>query len=177
MLFQDLFKNGSIPFYEKSFVKNEFVLQQGDISQRLYLIRKGALRMGHVTPDGKDVSTQFFFEGDHIASIASFYDQTPSEFFIQALEETNVVYVERKDFFHHLEKNPDSKELLLEFLMRKMLIYNDLFLSRIRYSPAERYQELVTRHGELLDCVPDQYLASYLGMTPVSFSRIKNRLS
>lgn len=157
--------------------KHTILVEQGQVSKHLYLIQKGALRLGHLTPEGKEVTTQFFFEGNQVALIDSFAHGTPSEYFLESLEETELLVVNREDFMEALAEYVALKDLMIELLLTKMTTYSNLFLSRIQQSPEERYRELQDQYAELLDRVEDQYLASYLGITPVSFSRIKKRLT
>lgn len=166
-----------LPLVHQSVTKHQVLVEQGQVSKHLYFIKKGALRLGHLTPDGKEVTTQFFFEGNQVALIESFAHGTPSEYFLESLEETELLMVNREDFMEAVAEHVALKDLMIELLLTKMTTYSNLFLSRIQQSPEERYRELQDQYAELLNRVEDQYLASYLGITPVSFSRIKKRLT
>ena len=173
----EILQEVNLPFYDLKMTKHEVVVEQGQVADKLFFVRHGVLRMGHLTPDGKDVTVQFFFEGSQVALIASFASQLPSDYFLEALEDCQLTYVRLNDFMSVVEENPAIKDVLMQLILSKMTFYSDLFLSRIQYSPEGRYQELQENYADLLQRVPDQYLASYLGITPVSFSRIKKRLS
>lgn len=173
----EILQEANLPFYDLKVGKHEVLVEQGQVADKLIFVRQGALRMGHLTPDGKDVTTQFFFEGSQVAVMDSFASQLPSDYFLEAVEDCQLTYVRRADFMQAMEENPAIKDVLMQVIFAKMRVYSDLFLSRIQYSPEERYQELQETYADLLYRVPDQYLASYLGITPVSFSRIKKRLS
>lgn len=62
-----------------------------------------------------------------------------------------------------------------EVTFKRLVFYQNLFLSRIKDSPQKRYQELIKKHPKIIERVPQHYIASYLGITPVSLSRIRNR--
>ncbi|RCW16507.1 hypothetical protein CAC02_08175 [Streptococcus gallolyticus] len=177
MALLEMLKALAVPLSTKKVAKHETLVEQGVVTEELYFIHQGALRMGHLTPDGKEVTVQFFFEGSQVSVIRSFIDRTPSQYFVEAIEDCQLIYVKRIDFIQAMDKNEQLKELVLQVLLGRMTNYSELFLSRIQYSPEERYRELQERYASVLHRVPDQYLASYLGITPVSFSRIKKRLT
>jgi predicted choloylglycine hydrolase len=70
---------------------------------------------------------------------------------------------------------PQLKEGFQEILFQRFRNYAQLFLSRIKDSPQERYRDLLTNHPEIIKRIPQHYIASYLGITPISLSRIRNR--
>ncbi|MBM7636754.1 Crp/Fnr family transcriptional regulator [Streptococcus saliviloxodontae] len=178
-MFNELFDLPELkPFIvRKSFKAKDILLAQGEISHQMILIDSGCLRLFHLTEDGREVTTQFFFEGDQVSVFESFYEQLPSDYNLQALEDCQLRFLDRVYFMAFLKENPDANDQLTELLYMKMKTYSRLFLSRIQNKPEQRYQELIEEYAELLHRIPDQYLASYLGMTPVSFSRIKKRLT
>ena len=125
--------------------------------------------------DGKDVTFQFFTENMAVASIESFFNQTPSLFYIEAIEECEVMVIDKTTFDELLQSVPDMKDDFITFLTKRFQNYAHLFLSRIKDTPEERYHELLKLHPEIVQRVPQHYIASYLGITPVSLSRIRNR--
>ena len=72
---------------------------------------------------------------------------------------------------------PGYREFLHEILFQRLEHYARLFLSRIRDTPEQRYKNLLRDHPEIIQRIPQHYIASYLGITPVSLSRIRNRNS
>ncbi len=81
----------------------------------------------------------------------------------------------KKDYFEIIEASPLIKEALEEQRLQRLLYVEKLFLSRIKNSPEERYRELLEQRPEILQRVPQHYIASFLGITSVSLSRIRNR--
>ena len=110
-----------------------------------------------------------------VASIESFFNQTPSLFYIEAIEECEVMVIDKTTFDELLQSVPDMKDDFITFLTKRFQNYAHLFLSRIKDTPEERYHELLKLHPEIVQRVPQHYIASYLGITPVSLSRIRNR--
>ncbi|HEM3635714.1 TPA: Crp/Fnr family transcriptional regulator [Streptococcus suis] len=160
----------------KEIKAKDYLLDEGQVSHMIYLVKSGALRLWH-NHDGKDITIQFFFEGDSVSSLESFLTKTESIYSLQAIEDTVVYCLNRQLFETFLLEHPEYYHSLTILLSQKMIKYNHLFLSRIKNSPEQRFLELVQEKSDLLWRVPDIYLSSYLGITPVSLSRIKKRLT
>ncbi len=161
-------------FKELRVPENTIILHEGDISKNVYFIRKGCLRMWF-NKDGKDVTFQFFFENQAVASIESFWNKTPSMVNLEAIESSVLFGINKKNFETLLNEVPGMKDGFLEIALRRMKNYSLLFLSRIKDSPRERYLDLLANNPHIMERVPQHYIASYLGITPVSLSRIKNK--
>ena len=150
------------------------LLEEGRIADKLYLVKKGCLRL-FFHDEGKDITFQFFFEGDFVASFDSLYKRQPSLFSLESIEPAEVLAVKRDDFFNLVEQIPSIRKTYEEKLVDRFRAYQQLFLSRIKNSPRQRYEELLKEHPSIIQRVPQHYIASYLGITPVSLSRIRNR--
>lgn len=150
------------------------LLEEGKVAEKLYLIRKGCLRLFFYN-EGKDITFQFFFEGDFVASFDSLYKRTPSLFYLESIEPTELTAIRREDFYNLINNNLSFRLLYEEKLIDRFHAYQQLFLSRIKNTPQRRYEELLKEYPNIIQRVPQHYIASYLGITPVSLSRIRNR--
>lgn len=150
------------------------LLEEGKTADRLYWIRKGCLRL-FFHNEGKDITFQFFFEGDCVASFDSLYRQTPSLFSLESIEPAEISAIKRDDFFGFIEQHTSVRRVYEEKLIGRFHTYQQLFLSRIKNTPQQRYEELLKEYPGIVQRVPQHYIASYLGITPVSLSRIRNR--
>lgn len=150
------------------------LLEEGKIAEKLYLIRKGCLRLFFYN-EGKDITFQFFFEGDFVASFDSLYKRTPSLFYLESIEPTELTAIRREDFYNQINNNLSFRQLYEKKLIDRFHAYQQLFLSRIKNTPQQRYEELLKEYPNIIQRVPQHYIASYLGITPVSLSRIRNR--
>ncbi len=150
------------------------LLKEGEVADKLYLIRKGCLRL-FFNSEGKDITFQLFFEGDFVASFDSLYKRQPSLFSLESIQPAQVLIIERDVFYNLIEKSPSLRRYYEEKLMERFHVYQRLFLSRIKNTPQQRYEELLKEHPDIIRRVPQHYIASYLGITPVSLSRIRNR--
>lgn len=159
---------------EKEIASKVVLLNEGEISNNIYFIKKGCLRQWF-NKDGKDITFQFFFEKQAVASIDSFLNYKPSLFTIESVEPSNINCISKDTFEKLNEIYPEFKDELNEYLFQRFQNYAQLFLSRIKDTPKERYEDLVKNHPEIIKRVPQHYIASYLGITPISLSRIRNR--
>ena len=150
------------------------LLEEGKVAETLYLIRKGCLRLFFYN-DGKDITFQFFFEGDFVASFDSLYKRTPSFFYLESIEPTALTAIKRDDFYKIIDNDISLRQLYEDKLINRFHTYQQLFLSRIKNTPQQRYEELLKEYPNIIKRVPLHYIASYLGITPVSLSRIRNR--
>lgn len=150
------------------------LLEEGRVADKIYLIRKGCMRL-FFNNEGKDITFQFFFEGDFVASFDSLYNGTPSMFSLESIEPSELVSVRKEDFYGRMEGDSELRRLYEEKIIERFSLYQRLFLSRIKNTPKQRYEELLKDYPDIIKRVPQHYIASYLGITPVSLSRIRNR--
>ena len=151
------------------------LLKEGKIARKLYLIQKGCLRLFFYNK-GNDVTFQFFFEGDVVASFDSMYFNQPSSFYLESIEPTELFQIRREDFFNLLHESIELRECYEKKLIERFSTYQQLFMDQIKLTPQQRYEKLITEHPNIIQRIPQHYIASYLGVTPVSLSRIRNRL-
>lgn len=165
--------------YDHLFERDEIcaktqLLQEGEISKKTYLVEKSCLRIWF-NNNGVDVTFQFFFEGDRVSSIESFCYNQPSLFHLESIEPSTIRSISKNDLEFVLSESPIIKREIENLVINRILFYQKLFLSRIKDNPQKRYQELLKENPEIILRVPQHYIASYLGITPVSLSRIRNR--
>jgi len=154
------------------------LLREGEVSRKAFLIEQGCLRVWFDN-NGDDTTFQFFFEGQGLSSIESYRKSIPSFFTIETLEPCILHRISKEDLDQimlELKQLPGYTDQLLDFIMERQFHYMQQFLSFIKETPAERYLKLERERPEILQRVPQRYIASYLGITPVSLSRIRNKL-
>jgi CRP-like cAMP-binding protein len=151
------------------------LLREGEVARSMYFVKEGCLRLWF-NKDGKDVTFQFFLEDQAVSSMESFLGGGPSLFSLESIEPTTVAVIGRQDWDRVHDAYPNLRDLFMQLVLKRMEDYGRLFLSRIKDSPRERYEELLREHPEIVRRIPQHYIASYLGITPVSLSRIRNRI-
>lgn len=155
------------------------LLQEGDISRKAYLIEKGCLRVWF-NNKGEDMTFQFFFENSTVSSIESFRKNIPSLFSIETIEPCTLWWIDKTDVDSLLEEVteiPAVRNQILNAMFERTLHYMEHFLSFIRDTPQERYENLLTQQPYIVQRVPQHYIASYLGISRVHLSRIKQKLA
>jgi CRP-like cAMP-binding protein len=147
------------------------LIREGEIIRNIYFVKKGCLRLWF-NNEGNDITCQFFFE-DNVVS--GFLDEEKSMFTLESIENSTIVMLKKNDFEDLLNEIPELKDEFLKYIMKRLAFYSKLFILRIKDSPARRYDQLLKDYPEILARVPQHYIATYLGITPVSLSRIRNR--
>ena len=158
------------------FKKGTILLRQGDVPTKCYFVLKGCIRQYSVDEKGKEVTSNFYTEEQAIAVFNTHKSDKSSDYTFVCLEDS-VLVVGDLD----MEQDMYTKYTQLEIMTRKMIEENfgkvqDEFATFIASTPEERLKTLLLKRPQLIDRVPQHQLASYLGITPESLSRIKKRL-
>lgn len=169
-LFTDLLEHRIVP-------RKTIMLRAGEVCQFEGYIRKGCVRIYYVNENGFEVILSFALEDWWVSDIASFHENLPSNFFIEALEDTEMFIL-----------TPDTKEKLLTSVPKfervfRMLVQRNLstvqnrLVRTISKTATERYLEFIKLYPSVPLRVPQYYIASYLGVSPEFVSTIRKRLS
>lgn len=156
--------------------RGNLLLEEGMIARQIYFVEEGILRLWY-NHDGEEITIQFFQEEQWVGSFESFYDQLPSQFNLEAVTRCQLWTITYDTLQQLINQDSSEKDILFAYIVRRFGEYSNLFLSRIKNSPEERYEEVLDLTPELLERVPHYMIASYLGITPVSLSRIRKRFS
>lgn len=169
--YEELYQRMEVPI-------KTILLREGEVSRRSFYVEKGCLRVGF-NNHGKDITCQFMFEGQIVSSADSFKKNIPSIFTIETIE-PSVIHVLRKRDYELIMKelNQDNAFLkeMVEIIFERQLHYMRECLSLIRDKPEQRYLNSLNEKPHILQRIPQHYIASYLGITPVHLSRIRNKL-
>lgn len=160
----------------KTLKKNQHFLRNGEICSKMGFIIEGSTRL-YFLVDGEDVTKDFCFENGFTGSVASFQTRKPAQFNVVAMEETTLVtfeYESLENLFinYHCWSN-FARIVLGHFAIRK----ENREISFLLNTAEQRYMELIANNPGILQRVPLKYIASYLGMTPETASRIRSRMA
>lgn len=161
-------------FQREEISAKTILLHEGELAKKLYYIEKGLVRV-FFNDDGRDVTFQFLIEGQFVSSFDSLLDEAPSWYSIEALEPLTVYTISTAAFRQRMEQFPHVKDFYNYYIQKRLLTYQQLFIARIRDKPEKRYTDLLKQFPDIIRRVPQHYIASYLGITSVSLSRIRNR--
>ena len=155
------------------------LLAEGKTSSNYIFIEKGCVRLAF-NNNGNDKTVQFFFENEGLTSLESFLKNTPSLFTIETIE-PSIIYALPKTHFQNmvteLSSEPGFVDMILGIFAERQLHYMHEFVSFIRDTPEQRYQNLLNERPHIVQRVPQHYIASYLGISRVHLSRIKSALA
>jgi len=155
------------------------LLHEGEVSKKLFVVEKGCIRVWF-NNDGKDVTFQFFFENNTVASIESFRKKIPSPVTIETIEPCVLWYIHKNDaekIISDISAIPALRGKFMDAIFERTFDYMKHFFSFIRDTPLQRYRNLVQDKPQVVQRVPQHYIASYLGISTVHLSRIKNKLA
>lgn len=153
--------------------KKTLLLREGMICHKLYFIKKGILRFFYYNEAGEDITHLFLFEHDFITEIDSFFFGKKSEFYMEVIEDCELYSINHDAYQTLINREPEILKLLnaisLKFLVRLGEKIKDLQFRDAR----TRYRNLLDQHPDILNRVALGHIASYLGITQQSLSRIR----
>ena len=160
---------------KRTYSKNEVIFSEGKISNEIYFVAEGCVRLFY-NVDGNDKTAFFYTEGQFICAGESYTFNIPAIENYQAVEQTEI-YVFTKNKTEELLRNAPKLEVLARIATENELITSQkIIASFVTKSAEERYTDLLNTQGELFQRVLQQYIASFLGVSPETLSRIKTRI-
>lgn len=163
-------------FKERTIKKGDFFLKAGGYNTHLGFIQKGLFRY-FVYKEEKEATLEFSKEGEFIAEYQSFTERTQSIQSIQAIEDSvllTITYEDLQQIYNDIKNGNKIGRIVIEqrfnILMRQLL-------SIYMHNPDQRYTHFIKTYPDLLQRIPQYYIASYVGVQPESLSRIRKRMS
>jgi CRP-like cAMP-binding protein len=161
---------------QRSLRRHEILLSPPSVSNFVGLVLQGSLRMYRPASETVGENTiHFFTEGDWIADFDSFVVQQPTQHYIQAMERSELAILSIHDLHALIRQN--ELYMALGRIMKDWNVTANRYTSLINDSPDKRYQTLIETHPDWILRFPQMHLASYLGMTRETFSRVRKRAS
>jgi CRP-like cAMP-binding protein len=161
---------------KKTLKAGETLVNSGDMYRKLCYVKTGLMRAYMINERGEEQTLFFRLEDQHIAPYDCIFENKPSRFFIEAFEDTVIYEVDYDVLQKFLERHPryeKARKYFLQKILMETLLKVETF---ILLTPKERYIKFVKDNPLLAQRVPDKYIASALGITPVSLSRIRKRI-
>ena len=161
----------------QSVKKGELLLRNGDIAKQIYFICQGALRTFITDAAGNTYNKNIFLEGDFAGSTASSLQQIPSEFSIEALENSVLIVINYQKYRELIFQNEDLKNFYISYLEKHWVIEKEhREISLVMENATERYLQLLSKHPDISERIALHHIASHLGITPTQLSRIRKNL-
>lgn len=163
-----------LPYFEiREFGKKQHVVKQGEVDEYFNIILKGLVRK-YTIVGKKDVTLQLSIEGQMIHSEISFNTQTPSDTIVEAIEPTVFLSMSYNNLQEVYNKFPKI-EKLGRLIITYMFIKKDFRdFSQLKKTTRQRFLDYMKSHPDMLQRVPQKYIASYLNIKPETFSRLKH---
>ena len=159
----------------RKFAKKEIITKAGEVENHFNFILKGLARKFY-RKNQHEINTQISIEGHLITSQESFHSPQPSEYVIEAIEPTALVSITHDDLEKVYAQSHRMEHLARLLITYAMVIKDKWQMQLVKMTPRERFLRFVTKNPELMQRVPQKYLASYLNIKPETFSRFKHLL-
>jgi CRP-like cAMP-binding protein len=164
-------------FTPKKLRKRQYLLQEGDVCKYIAFVEKGILRSYSLDEKGNEHIIQFAFEGWWISDQLSFFTGEPSSYTIDALEDCELLLLSRPAEEQMLEKIPKFERYFRILLQNNLINTQRRLVSSLSHSAEEKYTELLESCPTIPQRSPQHMMASYLGITPETLSRIRKKLA
>ena len=164
----------SIPVQEIG--KNTLLLAAGEISKSFYFILNGSVRM-YYDVDGVEKTAFFYFENSFVSSYESFTRQVPAKHNLQTLENTTVAVISSEVAMQLVDRFPKFEFLARIMMEEELIVYQEIISSFITLNAEQRYLKLLNEQHPILQRIPQHQLATYLGVTAETLSRIRKRIN
>jgi CRP-like cAMP-binding protein len=153
--------------------KRQFLLQAGDLNPYENFVINGCLRAYTVDPQGEEHIVMFGVEGWWISDLYSFLTNTPATQNIDALEDSEVFSIDRSDLDRLYEQVPKFNRFFLKLLQNAFVAHQRRILASISQTAEEQYIDFIAKYPSIEQRVPQHQIASYLGLSPETISRIR----
>lgn len=160
----------------KKLRKKQYLLQEGDVCRSIAFVEKGALREFSVDENGNEQIIQFAIEGWTISDLYSFLTGEPATYNIEALEDSELVLISKSSHEELLTKLPKYETYIRLQITGAYLAMQKRLTSVLSLTPEERYTNFLQAYPNFVQRFPQHMIASHMGLTPETLSRIRRRM-
>jgi CRP-like cAMP-binding protein len=164
-------------FIPKKLRKKRYLLQEGDVCKYTAFVEKGMLRMFTVDEKGNEPILQFSSEGWWVADLYSFLTDEPSNYNIEALEDCELLLITKESWNILLEKVPAFERYFRILIQNSLIATQRRLMSSISETAEEKYLKLIDNFPGCIQRVPQHMIASYLGITRETLSRVRSQMA
>lgn len=162
-------------FTSRVIKRKQYLLQEGEVCQHYSFVVSGCFKMFAIDSNFREHNLQFAAEDDWITDFQSFYGQSPSKLYIEAIEPSTVLQIKHEDLlylyinYHKFDRN---FRIITE---RKLIDYQNRILQSISSTADDRYEAFLKQYPHLINRLPNTQIASYLGITSEFLSKIRKK--
>lgn len=157
----------------REFGKKEMITKAGEIENYINFIQQGLVRKYYLHENEEKI-VQLAIEGHLISSQESLYTRTPSEYYIETIEPTTLISVANEDLEKMFAQSHSMERMGRLITVHTMVLIDKRQMSMIKRSPRDRFLNFVENYPEIIQRVPQKYIASFLNIKPETFSRFKH---
>ena len=164
-------------FTFKKIKKKQYLVQQEDVCKYSAFISKGLLRSGFTDDKGYEHILQFATEGWWISDLYSFFTGEPSVYFIDAVEDSELLLQTKETNEEMLVKVPKMERYFRLLTQNALIALQRRLVGSLSQSAEEKYVNLLETHPQIIQRVPQHMIASFIGVTPETLSRIRKQMA
>ncbi|MBN8787140.1 MAG: Crp/Fnr family transcriptional regulator [Terrimonas sp.] len=161
----------------KKIRKKQYLLQEGDICKTVAFVEKGLLRSYTVDENGGEHIMQFAVEGWFISDLYSFLTGEPATYNIEAVEDAELVMINKSAYDELLTKCAKYEKFSRILITGAYIALQKRINSLMSFTLEERYETFMKQYPEIAQRVPQHMIASYIGLTPETLSRVRKRIA
>ena len=153
------------------------ILQEGFVCKHYTFVEKGCFKMYGIDEKGTEHNLRFVVEDDWVADLGSFYSGKPSKLFIEAIEPSTILQIEKQDLLYLFVNSPKFDRNFRVIVEEKFIELQTRLLQNFSSNAEQRYLDFLEQYTELSSRLPNTQIASYLGITPEFLSKIRKDIS
>ncbi|HAE35137.1 MAG: Crp/Fnr family transcriptional regulator [Chitinophagales bacterium] len=157
--------------------KKDHLFRAGQICRYEYYVVRGCLRVYFLDDHGSEVNLMFPVEDWWLGDLISFTEQTPSALYVEALEDSQLLMINKENKESLYEKIPAFERMFRVLILRNLAVLQHRLIATISHSAEERYLAFIERYPDIPQRIPQHHIASYLGVSPEFLSKIRKKLS
>ena len=177
LITDDEFNFAKTLFLPKKLRKKQYLLQEGDVCKYTAFVEKGMLRTFTVDEKGNEPILQFSMEGWWVADLYSFFTGEPSPYNIEALEDCEILLITQPSWEILLKKIPALERYFRILIQNNLIATQRRLIGAMSETAEEKYTKLINNFPGCIQRVPQHMIASYLGITRETLSRIRSQMA
>ena len=164
-------------FKKRKIKRRQFILQQGEVCKLNTFVIEGCFKMYMIDRNGKEHNLQFAIENWWIGDIGSFHSEKPSKLYIEAIENSVILQIKKKDQLRLFVEYPKFNRIFRVITENALVSTQRRVLQNISSTAEERYLDFMERYPHFFNRISNVQIASYLGVTPEFLSTIRKKIS